>query len=87
MKATDQKEAETIADLAVERYFNHYLTEIFPDQLDRIIASHDCDNKAHGSIVRKVSKMKWLVIGAATVFLAGAGVSIPQLLRILNILK
>lgn len=71
-------EVKDIAELAVRQYFDHYLTEVFPQQVkafDQKLRAHDVNVFAHGGIVRRFAKFKYLLIGfaAAGGFIGGAG--------------
>lgn len=67
-----RQEVKDIAELEVRRYFDHYLREVFPKQL----RAHDQNVFAHGGIVRKFARFKYLLVGfgAAGGFFSGAGI-------------
>lgn len=71
LSQSQRDEAEKIADAAVQRYFNHYLLEVFPGQVAAMLGHHDTNVHAHSGIVRQFSRAKYLVIGAALA--CGAG--------------
>lgn len=58
-------------ELGVRRYFDHYLSEVFPSQME----AHNKSVEAHGGIVAKFSRFKWAIIGVGTAggFATGAG--------------
>ena len=49
MDAADKTEVKTISELTIRQFFDHYLDEVFPGQLDRIIRAHNADAEAHAS--------------------------------------
>lgn len=60
-----RQEVKEIAELQVRRYFDHYQTEVFPQQLKTIINTHDSDDKAHGAVEKKVNRAVWVFTGVA----------------------
>lgn len=80
-------EVSDIAELAVRRYFDHYLTEVFPAQVKGIegkIRAHDQSVFAHGSIVRRFAKFKYLLLGFAAAGGIAGGAGIDRLLGLLH---
>lgn len=67
------REVKGMAELEVRRFFDYYLREVFPDQVNRRIDAHDKDPAAHGGVEKKANKFFWTIIGAAGA--AGAGVT------------
>jgi len=72
------REVDQVAELHVRRYFDHYLQTVVPKQeaaarehVDALIKQHDADDKAHGGVEVKVSRVIWGVTGVALA--AGAG--------------
>ena len=70
MTGTERQQMMDIAELAINRYFDHYLTEIFPEQMDRLMQSHNSDGGAHPSqfatlaaTSSKVSRATWMMAG------------------------
>lgn len=70
MNAIERQQIMDIADLQINRYFDRYLTEIFPDQLDRMMQAHNSDNQAHPVQFKmltdtsgRVSRITWMVMG------------------------
>lgn len=50
-------------ELGVHRYFDNYLNNVFPRQINEIMEAHNNNMEAHGGVCKKVSKYKWLSIG------------------------
>ena len=65
--ALDEAKVEIMIELGVRRYFDHYLEEVFPQQMQ----AHDQNCGAHGGIVKRFERFKWALIGLA----AGGGIS------------
>jgi len=75
----DLERVDERAELQVRRYFDHYLQEVFPHQM----AAHNADDGAHGSVAKKLTKLKWLLIGLALAGGAGSGAAFAKLLATL----
>ena len=63
-----------IADLQVHRYFDHYLSEVFPAQICSIMDAHEKDGRAHETRFAplyksryKVERLWWMILGGAAV--------------------
>jgi len=59
-----------IAKLAVNEYFDHYLSEVFPRQMDRMFAAHNVDMTSHPEMFTTLFKTKarvdrwtWMIAG------------------------
>lgn len=52
MNSEDRREVE----LVVRQFFDHYLGEVFPEQLAQMIAAHDNDVRAHTRQIRDAVK-------------------------------
>lgn len=77
-----------VAELAVRRYFDHYLTEIWPVQRAQIseefraaITSHNQDAQAHGGVERRFDRFFWTMMGLATASGMGVGGSVALLFK------
>jgi hypothetical protein len=77
LNADDRDEVGIIAELEVHRYFDHYLTETFPKQMDRLFATHvvECP------VAKKIDRVKWLTYGLLVACSAGATVTVEKLLK------
>ena len=67
-------------ELGVRRYFDHYLETILP----ATFAAHDESDEAHGGIVRRFERFKWVIIGASFGGGVGGGVGLAKLLNFLS---
>ena len=74
MTPQERQHAIDLIDLQINRYFDHYLTDVFPRQMDRMFASHNRDVEAHPvqftTIVktkRRVDRVLWMIAGGSTV--------------------
>lgn len=93
MTSAEREEVLTIAKLAVNEYFDHYLADVFPAQMDRMFMAHDLDVNAHRGQFqiaretdptrRKLDRVLWLVLGA-TAAGAAAGTGLGKLLDLLG---
>jgi hypothetical protein len=70
MNDEDRKDVEDIARIHIHEYFDHYLCEIFPQQLDRSFAAHNSDIQAHPvqmkelfKTKKKVDRLAWMGAG------------------------
>lgn len=77
-------EVERIAELEVRRYFDHYLNEVFPNQVEQVVKRHDADRGAHGGVEKKVTRGIWLLAGASLGCGAGIGAGLRQLFVLLH---
>ena len=72
----EPKEVETIAELAIRRFFDHYLDNVFPEQLDRVIHAHNADAGAHKQQIQHAVRTEsyrirlWLI---GLIFAGGVG--------------
>jgi hypothetical protein len=81
MNKEDHDRTIEIAKLTVHEYFDHYLTDVFPQQTAAIISAHDQDAEAHRPVIiplqrlkQRVDRVLWMVAGGAAVIGAGAGI-------------
>jgi hypothetical protein len=58
-------EVKEIAELEIRRYFDHYLEKVHPRTLDAAIEAHDSDDKAHGSVEKRMDRAVWVFVGVA----------------------
>jgi hypothetical protein len=72
MTPAERQQMMDIAELAVNRYFDRYLSDVFPEQLDRMFKQHDSDVGAHpvqfktlSATKRKVDRAMWMVAGVS----------------------
>jgi hypothetical protein len=79
-----RQETEDVAELAVRRYFDTYLTDTFPIQMAAIrehahtqIEQHDGNRKAHGAAEAKVNRLVWGI--AAVTGIAGVAATVKSL--------
>lgn len=71
------REIEAIAELQTRRYFDHYLSVVWPEQQKALrehthlmVEQHDDSDTAHGAVEAKMNRAIWMVAGAA---MAGSG--------------
>lgn len=84
LSKAEREQVEETAELTVRRYFDHYLEKTFPDQLRQVVRLHDESRKAHGSIVDKFNKFRWILLGIASVGGFGGGVGISRLVHLIS---
>jgi hypothetical protein len=70
----ERQQVLDIAELQVNRYFDHYLSEVFPEQMDRLFKNHDDNVDAHPvqfktlyATKRRVDRVTWMFAGGAAV--------------------
>lgn len=78
-----RQEVTTIAKLTVHEYFDHYLTNVFPESIQTILNAHDHNCAAHGSVTKRFERFKWLLIGLAGGSGIASGVGLAKLLSLL----
>ncbi len=83
LSKNEQEQVEQIAELEVRRYFDRYLTEVFPKQIAAVVKAHDQAADAHGGIRGKFSKFKWILVGLAIGGGMGAGLGLKELIQFL----
>ena len=81
MNSADERQVTTISRLQVHEYFDHYLTDVFPQQMDAIIDGHNQDAEAHeprlGPLVKtqqQFNRLRWVVVGGGAVIGVVSGV-------------
>jgi GMP synthase-like glutamine amidotransferase len=81
MTPAEHQEIMDIAEVQVNRYFDHYLSEVFPAQLDRMFASHNESTEAHpkafkavAEVTKKVNRLFWMGAGIAFLVTAAGAV-------------
>ena len=88
MDAEDRKETRDISELVVRRYFENYLTNVWPRQLAEVIGAHNKDVAAHAQQIREAvnaetSRFKLWFIG---LLIFGGGVSGAGIARFVTFL-
>ena len=79
----EEKRVEMIAEITVRRYFDHYLEEVWPEQLTTAITAHNKDITAHVqqiqiAIKAESSHRKLWLIGLVLAVGAGGGVGVAK---------
>lgn len=75
-----EADVERIAELAIRRYFDIYLRDVFPLQVAALIERHNLSPKAHGGVERRFNKLIWMAIGASAFGGAGVGWGVQTLI-------
>lgn len=78
---SEKQEIKDAAELEVRRYFDHYLMEVFPDQVKQIVQQHNLSPKAHGGVERRLNKVLWMIAGSA-VAAGGTTAGVAKLLAV-----
>ncbi len=89
MNHEDCEKTRLIAKVEIQDYFNHYLEEVFPEQLERSIVAHNLDTTAHKVQIREAIKMEslrlklWLM---SLVFAGGfgGGIGLREIIKLLT---
>jgi hypothetical protein len=86
LNTTQIREVEQLSELAIRRYFDHFLLEIWPQQQAALMASvaqsvamHDADDQAHGRVEMKFNRVFWVLMGVS----AASGVGLASVTRLL----
>ena len=81
MGLSDDQRAEVsdLSELAVRRYFDHFLEEVLP----RFFTSHDSDCEAHNGVAKKLERFKWLLVGLSFGVGVGGGIGLTKLVSLL----
>lgn len=80
-KNVDCAKMEMVAELVVSRYFDHYLEQVFPRQIQQIMDAHNDSTSAHGGVLEQFKKLKWSLMGVAAAGGIG-GVGLTKLLSL-----
>jgi len=83
MDDKDYKKVELIAEVTVQRFFTHYLEEVFPEQLEKAITAHNKDVTAHaeqikGAVKAESSRIRLWLFGLIFTGGIGGGVGIAR---------
>lgn len=83
------KKMELIAEVTVQRFFSHYLNEIFPEQLAAAITAHNKDVTAHTRQIKiavqaESSRLRLWLAGLLISGGVGAGFGLNRLVSILS---
>lgn len=77
---SEKQEVKDAAELEVRRYFDHYLENVFPNQVQQMLQAHNLSPDAHGGVERRFNKVAWMVAGLA---MAGGGTA-AGILKLFN---
>lgn len=80
-KSVDCAKMELVAEVVVGRYFDHYLEQVFPKQIEQIMSAHNDSTSAHGGVLEQFKKLKWSLMGVAAAGGIG-GVGLTKLLSL-----
>lgn len=80
----DAGRVQEIAELEVRRYFDRYLADVFPGQIETIMKAHNESTEAHGGILEQFKKLRWTLIGMAVSGGFGAGLGVDKFLSLFN---
>ena len=73
------------AELVVRRFFQHYMDEVWPEQLETVITAHNKDVTAHApqikaAVTAESSHIKLWLVGLVFTVGAGSGVGVTRLI-------
>ena len=85
MNPADCEKTKLVARVEVQDYFNHYLEEVFPEQLERSITAHNLDVTAHSvqiktAIKAESSRVRLWIVGLIFAGGFGGGVGVSKAL-------
>lgn len=83
MNDDDCSKMKLIAEVTVQRFFTEYLNEVFPKQLEQLIAAHNRDVAAHTRQIREAvraesSRVKLWLMGVIFTGGLGGGIGIAK---------
>jgi hypothetical protein len=74
MTPAERQEVVDLAQLSIHQYFDHYLTDVFPQQIGHIMGSHEGNATAHEvrfaplvKSARRFNRIMWTVAGGIAV--------------------
>jgi len=79
----DEEQVERVSELVVRRVFTHFMDDVLPEVLERVVGSHDRDGRAHSlqiktAISTETTRMKLWLIGLMFIGGLGGGVGIAR---------
>ncbi len=82
------KKMELVAEVTVQRFFTHYLEEVFPEQLTAAITAHNKDVTAHAPQIRvavkaESSRIRLWIVGLIFAGGLGGGIGIAKAVAVL----
>lgn len=90
LNSAQLREVEQVAELCVRRYFDRYLTDVFPrqqqairEETTRAIAAHESSTQAHGGVENKLTRVIWLILGIA-VASGGSGAVVGHFISLMS---
>lgn len=63
MNREDRDRTVEMIQLGIHEYFDHYLTDVFPRQMDRCFDAHNSDSEAHKGAIQRVNRGGWMIAG------------------------
>ncbi len=89
MDEKGREEVELVAEVIVQRFFAHYLDEVFPEQLSRLIGAHNSDVAAHakqitGAVKAESSRVRLWIVGLIFTGGVGGGVGLARMVSVLT---
>ncbi len=89
MSDQDGRKMELVAEVTVQRFFTHYLEEVFPQQLQAAITAHNRDVTAHKQQIQDVvraesSRVKLWILSLIFAGGIGGGVGLARVLGFLT---
>jgi hypothetical protein len=96
MTPAEHQQIMDIAELQVNKYFDHYLTDVFPDQMIRMFGNHNQDAEAHNPrfvvhlktcpTQQRLNKVMWTLAGGSAVVGFGLAIVVRYLPNIVKVL-
>lgn len=63
MNREDHDRTVELIQLGIHEYFDHYLTDVFPKQMELYLGAHNSDSEAHQGAIKKINRGGWMVAG------------------------
>jgi hypothetical protein len=93
MTPAQHQESVDIAKVVANEYFDHYLTLVFPGQIEQLFKAHNRDVNAHILLIAPIQKtlsrgkkFVWMVLGGSAVIGTLLGIAVDHAGAILKAL-
>jgi len=82
--ADQERHIRVLSEITTRQYFDVYLRDVFPQQIEQAITAHDQSRDSHNQIAAKFDRLVWLMIGVSGACGTGVGLALQRVLPILG---